>query len=685
MKLLTNYFKTHAAKQFVESLSESQNTVYYVAAHRSTSFPNDFAPPDPDTSVAGTHYQLYDELIFGKKVNTTDVVHMTRYIPWVSGTVYEMYDSVTNDLETKNFFVVSPEAGSYHVFKCLNNNGGAASTSQPLRSEVEPEDDFYRKPDGYEWKYMYSITASQWQKFATSDCMPIFENTQVTANAISGSIDTIILENPGSRYASYAIGNIKESAVNGNTLIFSLESDTMTLSSNSGFYENCSLYIDQGAGDGELRTIIDYFTSGGERRVLVDRPFDTLPARDSTFKIAPRVIIAGDGENALARTEANTVSGEITEVIVINRGKNYTYADIEIVGNTGFSAATTTTSAVARAVISPPGGHGSNPINELYANKVGISVSFIGTESSKIPAANDYRKVSLIKDPLFKDVNMVLNNTAETYTAGEIVIQTSTGARGKVSNRSANTISLTDVSGFFVTSNTSNSSTGLLGQTSSVLTYINSIDRTFDTFDQRKLYDVNILDNGLTSGFVLDETVVQAGLNQIDTGFVKLTLANSAYNFAEGELVTQSTSGATGIVVSRFVDTLTLNNTNGFFITSANVVGNTTSVSTSVIDVDTTFAATAAGVVHEIVPGVGSNATIGLVNVNGEFLISDTPTNTINTFRGETSQAIAQINGIDETRNKLVDGSGEFIFVENMIPIQRDPDQTERIKLVIEF
>ena len=684
MKLLTNYFKTHAAKQFIESLSEPQNTVYYVGAHRSTSFPNDMAPPDPNTSTSGTHYDLYDELIFGKRVNSTDVVHMAKYIPWVSGTVYDMYDNLLQDLPSKNYFVASVEAGSYHVFKCLNNNGGVASTSQPLRSEVEPEDDFYRKPDGYEWKYMYSITPTQWQKFATDDCMPVFENTLVTANAVSGSIDTIVLQNPGSRYASYAVGNIKESAIGGNTLIFALESDTVTLSSNSGFYENCSIYIDEGSGDGEIRTIVDYFTSGGERRILIDRPFDTLPARDSVFKISPRVIISGDGENMLARAEANTVTGEITEVIIIDRGKNYTYADVEIVGNTGFTSATTT-SAVARAVISPPGGHGSNVINELIANKVGISVAFTGTENNKIPASNEYRKISVIKDPLFKDVNINLNNTAETYTAGETVIQTSTGATGKVSNRSANTISLTNISGFFVTSNTSNTSTGLLGQTSNVLAYINSIDRAFDTFDQRKIYDVDVIDPGLSGGFISDETVIQAGLNQIDTGFAKLTLAGSAYSFVDGELVTQAVSGATGTVVGRFVDTLTLNNIDGFFVVGETVSGVTSAVATNVTDVDTTFAATAVGDVHEIIAGVGNAASIALVNVNGEFLISDDLTNTINTFRGESSQAIAQVNAIDETRNKLVDGSGEFIYVENMIPIERDPDQTERIKLVIEF
>jgi hypothetical protein len=684
MKLLTNYFKTHAAKQFVESFTEPQNTIYYIGAHKSTSFQNDASPPDPNTSTSGTHYELYDELIFGKRITSSDIAHMVKHIPWQSGIVYDMYDHVAEDLQSKNFYVVSSEAGSYHVFKCLNNNGGIPSIAQPLRSEVEPEDDFYRKSDGYEWKYLYSITASQWQKFATSDYVPVFENSAVTANAVSGSIDTVILENPGSRYASYAIGSIKESAVNGNTLIFSLESDSYALSSNAGFYENSSIYIDEGAGDGEIRTILSYFTSGGERRILVDRPFDTLPARNSIFKISPRVIISGDGENAIARTEANTTTGEITEVIIINRGKDYSYADIKIVGNTGFTSGSTTTSAIARAIISPPGGHGSNVINELIANKIGVSIEFSGTESSKIPATNDYRKITIVKDPLFKDVNIVLNNTATTYTAGETVIQTSTGATGKVSNRSANTISLTDISGFFVTSNTSNTSTGLLGQTSNVLAYINSIDRSFITFDQRNIYDIDMIDNGLNAaGFIKDEIVVQAGLSTINSGFVKLSLVGSAYNFVDGELITQASSGATARVVSRFFQTLTVNNVSGIFVANATVIGANSAVATNVTNVDTTFAAVATGIVHDIT--IGSNSSISLVATKGEFLISDTLSNTINTFRGESSRAIAKVNGIDVTRNKLVKGSGEFIYVENMIPITRAPTQTERIKLVIEF
>jgi hypothetical protein len=91
--------------------------------------------------------------------------------------------------------------------------------------------------------------------------------------------------------------------------------------------------------------------------------------------------------------------------------------------------------------------------------------------------------------------------------------------------------------------------------------------------------------------------------------------------------------------------------------------------------------------VHEVILNSGTvgTGTIALTNVNGTFTLSDIETNTINSFKGQTSQAVAKLNGIDSSNSKIVDGSGEFLYVENFVPIVRDPDQTERIKLIIEF
>jgi hypothetical protein len=150
---------------------------------------------------------------------------MIRNVSWTSGTVYDMYDDTVPNLETKNFFVVSPESTNYHVFKCLNNNTRSPSTSQPLFSETSADDETYITNDGYQWKYMFSVNASTYSKFATSEYIPVVPNANVTANAVVGSINSIVITNAGSQYNSYATGNIKESAIGGNTLFYGLSSD----------------------------------------------------------------------------------------------------------------------------------------------------------------------------------------------------------------------------------------------------------------------------------------------------------------------------------------------------------------------------------------------------------------------------------------------------------------------------
>lgn len=701
MKLVTNTFKTHAAKQFVESLTETNNTIYFVGAHRSLPFINDATPPNPETDLYATHYELYDELLFGKHVLPSDVTHMIRNVPWTSGTVYDMYDSRLADPETKDFYVVSKEAASYHVFKCLNNNGGAPSTAQPKRSEVDPADDFYRTSDEYEWKYMYSISPSQYLKFATLDYVPLFINQRVVNNAIDGSIDTLVIEDPGSSYYSFAEGTFKDVAIAGNNLIYTLESATMTLSSNDAFYENCSIYINSGTGNGQIRTIIDYFVSGGQKSVLLDSPFEPLPDGSSGFIISPRVIISGDGAGARARCDIDETDGSVQSITIINRGQGYTYADVEVVGNTGTTSVATTSSAVVRAVISPPGGHGSDPINELYANRVGIAIEFVGDENATIPVANDFRKVSLIRDPLFKDADLILTEAAASsgLRIGEIVTQVSSGASGKITGLSGNTASLTNIRGFFETSQPSEANTQVLevntaivGASSEIIKYVYSIDRSFETFDQRHIYSVELTDDGLyNTGFIEDEYVVQSGLNQTSsTNLVRLTLSGveDAFKFLDGETVQQINAGgitSTAVVTARQMNVLTISSPTSYFTVNTEIVGLTSGATSTVIDYDNTFAATAVGIVHEVQMASTTIGTIALTGVNGTFLLSDTNTNTINSFKGQTSQSVASLTDIDESRNRLVDGSGEFMYVENFVPIDRDESQTERIKLVIEF
>ena len=769
MKLITQNFKTHAARQFVESFNESANTIYYATAHKSTPFTNDSAPPVPENTSNYTHYELYDDVLFGKHITPADVTHMVKNIPWVSGTVYAQYDDLQIDLYEQNFYAVSPESGSYHIFKCLFNNFGAASTDQPLFSEIDVEDEIYQTTDNYQWKYMYSVTTGQYSKFATAEFIPFFENTAVTNAAVNGSIDTILVTNPGGQYNSYASGTVKESAVAGNTLLYALYGEKFTdflitvanttgfieekvtslnsngktssgvivaryannsfrvtssirnfvagrtvagitsgtsqtivsatkivaeLSSNTDFYKNNSFYIRSGTGSGQLRTITEYIVTGEERRVLLNTPLNVLPDSTSVFEIGPRVIISGDGQSANAVVTIDPAANSILEVEILNSGTNYTYADIQIIANTGLldsvtGLAISSTSAQARPIMSPPNGHGSNVINELYSNRVGIGISFANTEGGNISAQNDFRKISILKNPLFANVELTIANTqvASSFTAGEIIVQDTTGASGLISNRDGQLVRLTNVYGYFESGNTTFNV--IRGQTSTYAATVDSVDKSLETFDQRQVYQVEMLYTGPTgSGFIRDELVVQQGISTLGSEIITLSIDNDSFIYIEGEVITQANTGATGVVSARYSNIVTVTNTTGTFIagnTSVNfIVGGTTSAVSAVNAVDNTFQANAIGYIHALNSGA-SSSVIGLTNVRGFFSVSDDLSGTINTFVGQTSKAEAKITGRSYDSNYVVDNSGEFLYTENFEPVSRSASQTEKVKLIIEF
>lgn len=695
-KILTPNFRTNMAQQFKESLSEAANTIYYVATHRSVSYPDDSNPPTIGGSVHEAHYELFDQMLFGKHVLPSDVAYMTRYIPWENGTVYDMYDDKDPDLATKDFFVVSEESDSYHVFKCLNNNNGAPSTDQPLLSETSAHDSIYILTDGYQWKYMYSITETEWRKFSTANYIPVFPNANVSANAISGAIEHIMLKDGGSQNNNYANGTFLEVSVASNNLIHSIQSDTSTLSSNTDFYKNASLYVAAGPGEGQLRNIVEYIVTGSEKRVLLDREFDTLPGLNSVFEISPRVIISGDGANASARCEVNPNGNTISDIIMIERGADYTYADVQIVANTGLIGQETTTEAESVVMISPPGGHGSDAIRELHATRVGISVEYNGDELGTIPATNDYRVVSLIKDPLFAQAvlscNTVSHSAPSAFTAGETVIQQTTGASATIADRDAFDLELTNIRGFFETSQgAANTATHLVvGQTSGAEAYVTAIDRGFETFNQSQVFNVEITYTGPGgTGFELDEQVVQAGIDDLASNIIILSTDIDATEFTSGEVINQPDTGASGTVSNRVDNYLTLVNVSGGFATgntSVNEITGVTSGKTAAVSaIDNTVMATAVGNIYSLNKTPTNSDVIGLSDVRGNFALSDDETNTINTFRGQKSQSEAKLIGRSFSHNHLVDGVGQFLYLENFQPIQRSDEQTEKIKLIIEF
>jgi len=97
-------------------------------------------------------------------------------------------------LEDSNFYVLTED---FNVYKCLDNNNNAISTSKPLGTSISP----ITTVDGYVWKFMYNVPINLRSKFLSDDQMPVISalTNQFYSN---GAMDSIIINNKGTGYTT---------------------------------------------------------------------------------------------------------------------------------------------------------------------------------------------------------------------------------------------------------------------------------------------------------------------------------------------------------------------------------------------------------------------------------------------------------------------------------------------------
>ena len=560
--LLTTKYRHDVAVQLQQFALHSN---LYLTVGKTTSFTSDITPPTPTSDVQSSHIDIYDNMIFGRRIGFSDTAVMVPRNDWVAGTVYTAYDhqdAQLLDAGVKSFVVVN-EGISYTVFKCLSNNGSSPSLYRPSIYETSASDVSYFTADGYQWKYMYSITKDDFEKFATADFIPVTEDANVIANAVDGSLESIQVVSGGSRYNAIHSGMIQVAREGGNNQIFIIESSA---SSNNHFYEGSVLKIVTGPGAGQQRDIVGYLVSGSVKRVVLSSAFSSydVPTESSVYEISPGVTVTGDGSGFVGRAIVDPATNVVTSIEVSAGGVGYTWATATVVSNTGIievgtGNAVVANNAVLRAVISPPGGHGANPATELGGTNLGISVTLNTTESAgKSVANNDFRIISIINNPSFAKVVLGVTN-AVSFSVGDTVKQpvkiadTTQYNTGTISGINVPYITLTNVKGVFSISNGMFSNTviapnsgipGLIYNSSgSVQGSVSNTDVNNPSlyFDQTTTLVGSVIGG---SQFTEDETVVQSThangtVYFANTSTIKMINVRGVFNQAE----TQTTSG----------------------------------------------------------------------------------------------------------------------------------------------
>jgi hypothetical protein len=471
----------------------------------------------------------------------------------------------------------------------------------------------------------------------------------------------------------------------------------------------------------------------------------TLPNDQTEYLIGPTVKVTGDGSNAVAIAVVNTAANskyDIVGVDIINPGSGYTQANVSIYANTNYGSG-----ATAKAIISPVYGHGYDAVTELGGRYVAVDVKFdtIANEGYKFLGYGTYRKVGILQNPQFKDVKVTLTDfdrinftlNASSYstsgggwTAGEVVLQSTTNAAGVVVYGNSSFLQLKSVKGAFNVSNTihgyySNSTANVrfantiyfpVGNSAEIITQSNSGSvGVITSVVNNTVYFMSNVVGQFETGSTIYDSVVNAyatvssiytsnGTVDVSSNFAhkfnqtaRITITANTGAFSNNEYVQQDISLASGRIVSTNNEKdLKISIISGTFAVGQTITDTTTNANGICTFANSTYLKLTAisssllfGDSHTINNGLGSTATVS--NVYPVMVLSDV--SDVNNFQAGSNAIIGQTSGASATCNNyllitnpdLVRDSGKMIYTESFTPVTRSATSSEEVKLIIKF
>ncbi len=426
---LSKKFQVNVAQQFKESFDEGDPTQMYLFYARIDPWANE-SIPDTIADTETAQRQVWRGMTALKKVSNNNVtMSVTKYL-WQSNTIYTEFRDNDAAIPTSNFYVIN---SNNEVYKCLFNNNGARSIVSPSGTSTST----ITTSDGYKWKFLYDVSQADFVRFGSANFIPVqtlrsndgSAQWAVQQAAANGAIPIYEVTSGGTGYLE------NRGIFDGITSTTQLKVAN-TASDTDNVYNGSSLFISSGLGAGQIRVITGY--NATTKLVTVNTAFSVSPNTSSTYHIGPRINITGDGNGASAY--ANVHNGVVQKITAINLGSSYSLAKVGISANPTYGSG-----ATATAYLPPVGGHGSDPVTELYAQNVTLNVEIDGSEGGFFPANNQFRIFGLLKDPTLRStggvadglrydqtMRLTVSSVSGTYAQDEFITGGTSGARGRV-------------------------------------------------------------------------------------------------------------------------------------------------------------------------------------------------------------------------------------------------------------
>lgn len=397
----------------------------YVFLGKSNNFGE--SPSPPEINLSSTEIKsVLKNIIALKKANLNDISPIIERVDWKANSFYYYYDSSlnlgikgTDDKLIKPFYVRNRYD---QVFKCLWNNS-TSYDSYSITNIANNSTHYTITHEGGTFDIGSLITIDTVIPTEYNGTFRIISSAVGTANVICGFQEQYAMN--ANDYISG--GRIKQA---------NLTTEEPTLSTGN-YNENSIVKTSDGYKWKYLYTL-----DKGAKLKFFDTNWMPVPVNNLTrYPYSSNVgwgsidvvnvvnggngytngtntvsiLVNGDGSGFSA--EAFVSNNIIQDITVINKGYDYTYADITSIPVSGYSGSGSELSLT----ISPIGGHKFNLLQELYCKNISISVPF---EQERFSKSFYFNQVGVLYNPYVKTNTTMHSNSSFISCTTDLIVTT---------------------------------------------------------------------------------------------------------------------------------------------------------------------------------------------------------------------------------------------------------------------
>lgn len=184
MAIVTNPIKKQVITTLQTDMLDSA-TNYFAAIGRSEDWnDSDVAP----TAVNSAREERNFRLGLQSVKNVIDLSMVVPRYNWASGTIYSQYDDAQVGYPSQAYYVMNNNNQVYMVIQQSRNVSGVAqvSTVQPTGNTTGTP---FSTSDGYIWKFLYSISALDANKFISANYLPVTLVTTTDSDSPAATVE----------------------------------------------------------------------------------------------------------------------------------------------------------------------------------------------------------------------------------------------------------------------------------------------------------------------------------------------------------------------------------------------------------------------------------------------------------------------------------------------------------------